>query len=109
MVMRYWRGWTTPANADAYERLVSGTVLPGIAERGIAGYRGAYLLRRDAGDEVEFATIMVFDSIDAVRAFGGEDYARAYVPPAAREVLARFDEVSAHYDVLMSPDAAGAG
>ena len=46
---------------------------------------------------------MVFDSLDNVRAFGGEDYETAYVPPAAREVLARFDEVSAHYDVLMTP------
>ena len=103
MVMRYWRGWTTPSNADAYERIVSQEVLPSIAARDIAGYQGAYLLRRDVGDEVEFATVMVFDSLDAVRAFGGEDYETAYVPPAAREVLARFDEVSAHYDVLMTP------
>ena len=105
MVMRYWRGWTTPSNADAYERIVSREVLPSIAARDIAGYHGAYLLRRDAGDEVEFATVMVFDSLDAVRAFGGEDYETAYVPPAAREVLARFDAVSAHYDVLMTPPA----
>ena len=103
MVMRYWRGWTTPSNADAYERIVSQDVLPSIAARGVPGYQGAYLLRRDAGGEVEFATVMVFDSLDAVRAFGGEDYETAYVPPAAREVLARFDEVSAHYDVLMTP------
>lgn len=109
MVMRYWRGWTTPSNADAYERIVSQDVLPSIAARDIAGYRGAYLLRRDVGDgaaggdEVEFATVMVFDSLDAVRAFGGEDYETAYVPPQAREVLARFDDVSAHYDVLMTP------
>ena len=106
MVMRYWRGWTTPENADAYERIVSQDVLPGIAERNIPGYRGAYLLRRDVGDEVEFATIMVFDSLDNVRDFGGEDYERAYVPPQAREVLSRFDERSAHYDVLQEPGAA---
>ena len=106
MVMRYWRGWTTPGNADAYERIVSEEVLPGIAARGLRGYHGAYLLRRETGGEVEFATIMVFDSLDAVRDFGGDDYETAYVPPRVREVLERFDERSAHYEVLMSPDRA---
>ncbi|HEX8856782.1 MAG TPA: hypothetical protein VF752_14385 [Thermoleophilaceae bacterium] len=104
MVMRYWRGWTTPDNADAYERIVSREVLPSIAARDLAGYHGAYLARRPLGEELEFATVMLFDSIADVRAFAGEDYETAYVPPQAREVLARFDKASAHYDVLMSPD-----
>jgi heme-degrading monooxygenase HmoA len=78
-------------------------VLPGIARRDVDGYRGAYLLRRDVGDEVEFATILHFDSMDAVRAFAGEDYETAYVPAHAREVLARFDRTSAHYETLMTP------
>ena len=103
MVMRYWRGWTTPENADAYQEIVSTQVLPEIAARDIPGYHGAHLLRRTVGDEVEFATIMHFDSLDAVRAFQGEDYERAHVPPQARAVLKRFDEVSAHYEVLASP------
>jgi hypothetical protein len=102
--MRYWRGWTTPENADAYRRVVSETVLPSIAGRGLDGYHGAYLLRRELGDEVEFATVMLFDSLDDVRAFAGEDYETAYVPPAAREVLARFDERSAHFEALLTPD-----
>jgi len=104
MILRLWRGWTTAENAEAYRSIVSGEVLPGIAERDVAGYHGAYLLRREAGHEVEFATIMVFDSIDAVRAFAGDDYETAYVPPRAREVLARFDERSAHYETLLTPD-----
>ncbi len=103
MIVRYWRGWTTPENADAYEEIVSTRVLPGIRERGIAGYNGAYLLRRELDGEVEFATLMLFDSIEAVRAFGGADYEVAYVPPEAREVLARFDERSAHYETLLEP------
>ena len=103
MIVRYWRGWTTPENADAYEEIVSTRVLPGIRERGIPGYNGAYLLRRELGGEVEFATLMLFDSIEAVRAFGGADYEVAYVPPEAREVLARFDERSAHYETLLEP------
>jgi heme-degrading monooxygenase HmoA len=105
MVMRYWRGWTTRENADAYEAIVSGDVLPGIAARNVAGYHGSYLLRRELEEgEVEFATIMLFDSIDAVRAFAGEDYATAYVPERARAVLARFDERSAHYETLRTPE-----
>jgi hypothetical protein len=70
---------------------------------GIHGYRGAYLLRRDVGDEVEFSTILLFDSFDALREFAGDDYEKAYVPPRAREVLSRFDETSAHYETLMTP------
>lgn len=103
MIARLWRGWTTPANADDYERIVSTEVLPGIASRGLAGYHGAYLLRRDSGDEVEFATIMHFDSLDAVVVCAGADYEAAYVPPRARKVLTRFDERSAHFDVLSQP------
>jgi antibiotic biosynthesis monooxygenase (ABM) superfamily enzyme len=104
MILRYWRGWTTPENADAYQRIVSTEVLPGIAARNVDGYLGAYLARRELGDEVEFATIMQFDSIESVRAFAGEDYETAYVPAQARAVLSRFDERSAHFEALLTPD-----
>jgi antibiotic biosynthesis monooxygenase (ABM) superfamily enzyme len=104
MILRFWRGWTTPENADAYQRIVSTEVLPSIAARNVDGYRGAYLARRELGDEVEFATIMKFDSIESVRAFAGEDYETAYVPPRAREVLSRFDERSAHFETVLTPD-----
>jgi heme-degrading monooxygenase HmoA len=103
VIARIWRGWTTPENADAYQRIVSQEVLPGIAARNLDGYHGAYLLRRELDGEVEFATIMLFDSLEQVRAFAGEDYETAYVPPRARAVLARFDERSAHYDTLLRP------
>ena len=95
MIARIWRGWTTPENADAYQQIVSQEVLPGIAARNLDGYHGAYLLRRRLGDEVEFATILLFDTLEQVRAFAGEDYEAAYVPPRARAVLARFDHRSA--------------
>jgi antibiotic biosynthesis monooxygenase (ABM) superfamily enzyme len=104
VIFRYWRGWTTPQNADAYQKIVSEQVLPGIAARQLDGYHGAYLLRRDLDQEVEFATVMIFDSIDNVRAFAGEDYETAYVPAAAQAVLARFDAKSAHYSTLLTPE-----
>jgi hypothetical protein len=104
VILRYWRGWTTPDNADAYHKIVSEQVLPGIAARRLDGYHGAYLLRRDLDQQVEFATVMIFDSVDNVRAFAGDDYETAYVPPAARALLARFDEKSAHYTTLLTPE-----
>ena len=106
MILRYWRGWTTPANADAYKEIVEG-VLADIAVRDIAGYRGAYLLRRDIGEETEFATALLFDGMDSVREFAGEDYELAYVPDKARAALARYDERSAHFEVLLTPDETG--
>lgn len=99
MICRIWHGWTTPENADVYERLLEEEIFVGIAGRDIPGYRGIRLLRRQDGDEVEFVTIMTFDSLESVRRFAGEDYEAAFVPPAARAVLARFDERSQHYEI----------
>lgn len=99
MICRLWHGWTTPANADAYEQLLREEVFVGIASRGIAGYRGIELLRRATDDEVEFATLMWFESLDDVRKFAGEDHETAVVPEAARRILRRFDATSTHYEV----------
>ena len=98
MIARVWRGWTAPKNAEAYETLLKSRIFPGIAARGIAGYRGIRLLRLKREDEVEFVTIMVFESLAAVRAFAGEDYGKAYVPPEAQRLLSRFDKRSLHYE-----------
>jgi len=103
MITRVWHGWPTPANAPVYENLLRTEIFAGIAGRQIAGYRGISLCRRDLGEEVEFVTIMWFDSLDAVRAFAGENYEQAVVPPKARAVLSRFDAVSAHYETVVSP------
>jgi heme-degrading monooxygenase HmoA len=100
MICRIWRGWTTPTNADAYESVVRGEVIPGIEGLRIAGFRHIDLMRRELDDGVEFVTLMWFDDIDSIKAFVGDDYEVSHVPPAARAVLARFDERSAHYEVL---------
>jgi hypothetical protein len=99
MIARIWHGWTSQANADAYQALLHEEIFPGIEERQIAGFRKIQLLRRDHGQEVEFVTIMWFDSLDAVRTFAGEEYELAVVPAGARAVLARFDARSQHYEV----------
>jgi len=99
MISRIWHGCTTPANAETYESLLKTEIFEGIKDRQIAGYRGIHLLRRSMEEEVEFVTIMWFDSLEAVRTFAGEDYEAAVVPPKARTVLPRFDARSQHYEV----------
>jgi heme-degrading monooxygenase HmoA len=71
----------------------------GILARNVTGFRRIELLRGPVGEEVEFATIMWFDSIESVKAFAGADHETAVVPPKARAVLRRFDPRSRHYDV----------
>lgn len=99
MIVRVWHGWTVLGNADRYEALLKEEIFVGIEGRRIPGFRGIQLLRRALASEVEFVTIMTFDTLDAVREFAGADYEAAVVPPKARAVLARFDERSQHYEV----------
>ena len=107
-IKRIWHGWTTPENAAAYENLLRAEVFPGIEEKQIPGYRGIELLRLDRdrnGDgEVEFVTIMTFDTIQNVIDFQGPDYRRCYVPDAAQKILKRWDQTSDHYEVKESRD-----
>src|SRR5260221_11786909 len=84
MICRLWRGWTTPENADRYERIVRGEVIPGIEARNIPGFRHIDLMRRDLDGEIEFQTLMWFENIDAIKAFMGEDFSVSHVPPEAR-------------------------
>ena len=91
-----------PENADAYERLLDAEIFPGIENKKIPGYRSIELYRRTVGDEVEFTTVMSFDSIDNVIAFQGQDYEAAYVPSAARKVLKRWDAKSTHHELITS-------
>ena len=73
MIVRLWRGWTAPENADRYETLLKPQIFPGILGRNIAGFEGIELLAGDAGEEVEFVTLMRFISLEAIKAFAGED------------------------------------
>jgi heme-degrading monooxygenase HmoA len=99
MVIRIWHGWTLPADANAYEALLKEEIFVGIQNRHIRGFENIQLLRRTAGAEVEFVTVMTFDSLEAVREFAGADYEAAVVPPKARAVLSRFDARSQHYEL----------
>jgi hypothetical protein len=60
MILRLWRGWTTPGNADRYQALIQTVIFPGILAKSIAGLEGLELFRRPTDDEVEFITLMRF-------------------------------------------------
>jgi heme-degrading monooxygenase HmoA len=97
VIARVWRGYTKAEHADAYESMLTPELLPGLSK--VAGYRGSYLLRRVAGEEVEFVTIILWESLDAVRAVAGPDFENAVIPEERRQYLARYDAKAAHYNI----------
>jgi heme-degrading monooxygenase HmoA len=97
VIARVWHGYTNPENADTYEAMLKPELLPGVGK--IKGYKGSYLLRRNAGQQVEFITIMFWESIEAIRAVAGSDYETAVIPEERRKYLARYDAKAAHYEV----------
>ena len=103
---RPWRGWTTAANADAYEELIRSTIFPGILDRGIDGLFRLDLYRRAGEAETEFMTTMWFTNHEAIARFAGPDWETAVVPASARALLSRFDEKAAHYESRVAKEAA---
>ena len=98
MIARVWHGVTTPEHADAYESHLKPELLPGLSQK--PGFRGSYLMRRNVGDEVEFITMILFDSIDNVRALAGPNYEQAVIPADRLPLLKRYDAKASHYDVV---------
>ena len=100
MIARHWRGWTEVRNANAYEALLKTRVLPELKQ--LAGYRGGYILRSDGADEVEFVVVNLFESIESVRLFAGDDYSTPVFEPEARMLLSRVEPIARHYEVRAS-------
>jgi heme-degrading monooxygenase HmoA len=96
MIARIWRGAVRAQDADAYA--------PYIGETGLADYlrtpgnRGAWMLRRDLGELTEFITFTLWESLDAIKAFAGDDYETAKYYPEDDRFLVERDETCAHYD-----------
>ena len=85
--------------------MLNSDVLPGIHR--VKGYHGAYVLRRDDGDEVEFMTMTIFDDLDAVKQFAGEDYTKPIVQGLAQRLLRRTDARATHYEIVITPKETG--
>ena len=101
MIARIWRGWTKPENAKAYENMLRNEIFPLIAARNIEGYLGAELFIREDDDEIEFLTLLRFDSMDAVKEFAGADEGKPVIYPKAEALLTRMDERSRHYQIVI--------
>jgi heme-degrading monooxygenase HmoA len=98
MIARVWHGFTTPEHADTYESHLKPELLPGLGQK--KGFRASHLLRRSVGNEVEFITIILWDSLDDVRAMGGHDYEKAVIPEERLPLLTRYDARAAHFEVV---------
>lgn len=102
MIGRFWQGRAADArHADAYQRLFDAEIVAGL--NAVAGFRGAYLFRREHEGEVELMTLTLFDSLTAIRRFAGDDRERAVVTPEARAVLSFADPVVRHFEVAVAP------
>jgi len=100
MIARIWHGWTKPADAKTYEKLLRDEIFPSIAARNIEGYHGAELFVREDGDEVEFVTLLRFDSMDAVTEFSGPEASKPVIFPKAEALITRMEQAR-HYGVVM--------
>ena len=100
MIARIWRGWTKPEDAKTYEKLLRDEIVPSIAARNIEGYRGAELFVREADKEVEFVTLLRFDSMDAVTEFAGPDPSKPVIFPKAEALIERM-EPAQHYRIAI--------
>jgi heme-degrading monooxygenase HmoA len=100
MIFRVWRGQAATANADGYFRHLTETVLPGLAR--IRGYRGCFVLRRQAAGQIEFLVITQWESLGAIREFAGEQMETAVVQPEAQSLLSSYDDFVRHFDLVYS-------
>lgn len=100
MIYRVWHGTTLATNAENYEALLMNTVFPRIAEMRVEGYRGIQLLKSEKPGEVEFITIMAFESREAIKQFAGEDYEKSYVIDEAKLLLKSYDIKAQHFELV---------
>jgi len=105
MIARSWDGCTTAAQADEYTEYIQRTGVADLAAT--EGNRGVWLLRRSEGDRVRFRVVSLWDSMDAVRRFAGDDAQKArYYPDDARYLFALEPDVE-HFDVVAAGGSRG--
>lgn len=97
MIARLWYGRTHPAHYDEYARFVEETGLRGLSA--IQGNLGAYLFRRLVDDEAEFLVLSLWESLDAIRTFAGDEIDTARYYPDDKDFLLAFEPEVQHYEV----------
>jgi aminoglycoside 6'-N-acetyltransferase len=97
MIARIWRGAVRRPDGDVYAEYMHGTGIAGYART--PGNRGAWMLRRDVGDRTEFVMFTLWESLEAVKAFAGEEYETAVFYPEDERFLVERDLQATHFDV----------
>lgn len=105
VIVRSWTGWTANDRAADYAAYMGEVALPGYTK--IPGNRGVMMLRRDAGDRTEFTMITLWDSLDDIRAFAGDDPEVAVFYDRDDEFLVARERTVKHYEVYGRTDILG--
>ena len=98
-ITRIWRGWTTLENAPIYEDMLINEVFPTVKKNGVAGLEKVSISTKQHNDEVEFYLVLLFDCLESVKTFAGENYETAYIPDNAKRVLKRYEPTAQHYEL----------
>jgi hypothetical protein len=101
-IARIWRGWTSKENADKFQKTLTDEAIPSIESNKPKGCLGIQVLKRETGEEVEFTTIMLFNSLSAIKEFAGEDYEAAHIDPKVKPLLLRYDGRAVHHETLFT-------
>ena len=106
MIARIWKGAVRRRDGDAYARYMQDTGVAGYVRS--PGNRGVWMLRRDVDDRTEFLMFTLWDSLEAVKGFAGEDYETAVFYPEDDRFLVERDLTATHYqvDTHVGPDVA---
>jgi len=99
-IARIWHGWTKKENAAKFEKVLVFEAIPSINKNKPEGLKGIQVLKLETENEIEFTTIMWFDTIDSVKEFAGEDYETAHIDPNVKPLLLRYDKKSAHHQII---------
>src|SRR4051812_17556426 len=100
MIARIWKAQADNQHVKDYVPHFEINVYPELQE--IAGFRGAYVMQKVIGDGVEIQVMTLWESMEAIRQFAGEQVERAVVEPEAQAVLRSFDTTVSHHEVLVS-------
>ena len=100
MVCRMWHGWASLENADAYDSYLKDELFPRLKrELEPRGYRGFHVLTIRRHEEVEFVTLVWFESLEAVKSFAVANYEVAVLSDKARKLVSHFDPRCEHYEL----------
>jgi len=97
-VARQWKGVVKPGLADQYIRHLQRETLPSL-ER-LEGFIVATIVRREIDDGTEFQVTTLWRSLDAIKAFAGDDIQLARYYSQDKRYLLEFEPTVVHYDVV---------